>query len=195
MKLGLYGGTFDPIHIAHLILAERVRESLNLDKLLFIPCAVPPHKGGRAVSPAHHRLAMLQMAIHDNKFFDASDIEIERGGVSYTVDTLEELSQKYSLERDDLFLIVGADNLLEIDTWKNPRRIISLSQLVAVGRPDFRIDKGKVPFDFIKIDAPLLQISSSNIRQMVREGKSIKYLVTPQVEQYIFRHHLYKNQN
>jgi len=192
LKIGLYGGTFDPVHIAHLILAERVRETLQLQELLFIPCATPPHKGGRRITPAHHRLEMLRLAIAGNDYFKVSDIEIQRGGISYTVDTLEALTKQLRLNKENLFLIIGADNLKEIHTWKNPERIFQLATVVAVQRPAYSDNARVSEFDVIRVKAPLLEISSSDIRMAVREGKSIKYLVPIEVENYIYQNKLYK---
>ncbi|HNT65208.1 MAG TPA: nicotinate-nucleotide adenylyltransferase [bacterium] len=194
MRLALFGGTFDPVHYAHLILAERVREQLNLDRVLFIPSANSPHKLGRRVAADRHRLAMLRLALRSNPAFAVAKLEIERGGTSFTVDTVNRLQQELQIPRSSLFLIVGADNLVDFHTWKEPDRILQMVQLVVIDRPHVAIDSANLyTTDYLQIDAPLLQISSTWIRELVAAGRSIRYLVPESVEKYIYRHRLYIN--
>ena len=192
MLLGLYGGTFDPIHLAHLIIAESVRNQLNLDLVLFMPCAVPPHKIDRAMAAAEHRLRMIELAIAGNTSFRVSDLELERGGISYTVDTLQALREQYRLQHDELFLILGADNLRDIKFWRSPQMIVNLCQLVVIERPQIKIKR--LPA-FVKkvipVASPLLEISATAIRAMVRKGRSIRYLVPDAVAEYIQKNKLY----
>lgn len=191
MRLGVFGGTFDPVHMAHLIIAERVRDTLQLDRVLFVPCAIPPHKPDRSRAADEHRFRMIELAISGNPFFRVSDLELKRGGLSYTVDTLRRLTTEASLDRERLFLIMGADNLKDLHTWREPKAILELCRLVVVARPHVEIaipDFG----DVIRVDSPLLEISSSRLRAMVQAGQSIRYLVAPKVRHYISAHKLYE---
>jgi len=194
MKLGLFGGTFDPIHLAHLIIAEWVREGLGLDRVLFVPADVPPHKTQRELSPAWQRLAMVRLATADSPFFVASDLEIRRGGISYTIDTVRAVRQLFAVAADELFLIIGSDSLQEIATWREPEKIFAACQVAVVTRPGY--DHDKAPAEFAAkatfLATPLLDVSSSQIRERVKAGKSIRYLVPRSVERYIEEHGLYR---
>lgn len=193
MKLGVYGGTFDPIHIGHLIIADRVREILGLDKILFVPCANPPHKNNRNITPAVHRLHMLRLAIAGNACFEISEMEIERGGISYTVDTLEQLASQHAYKRAEIFYIIGADSLAEMTSWRNPERIFELCQVVVVNRPQAapQVEFSDFRSKAIRLNTPLLDISSSELRRRAGDGKSIRHLVTREVEEYIVKNRLY----
>ncbi|MDZ7269995.1 MAG: nicotinate-nucleotide adenylyltransferase [candidate division KSB1 bacterium] len=195
MRLGLFGGTFDPIHIAHLIVAEWVREEMGLDRVLFVPAALPPHKTDRMLSPAWQRLAMVRLATAGSPWFEASDLEIRRGGVSYTIETVRALRQQYKLQPHELFLIIGSDSLKDMGSWREPESIFAESAVVVVPRPGF--DPSEAPPQFASkatlIAAPLVEISSSEIRERVRSGKSIRYLVPPGVERLINEHGLYRH--
>jgi nicotinate-nucleotide adenylyltransferase len=192
MKIGVFGGTFNPPHLGHLIVAESARESLNLDRVLLIPCASPPHKSPGALADAHCRLEMVKLAASGNTHFEASDLEIERGGKSYTVDTLRALTVLYP--HAELYLLIGIDNLLDLHTWKEPEEIISLSEVVAINRPGF--DPANVRKDYLRrvtfLRYPSIDISSSEIRRKAKMGKSIKYLVPTAVESYILKHGAYR---
>ncbi len=193
MKLGLYGGTFDPIHIAHLIIAEIACETFHLNELIFMPCAAPPHKSHVNMSDAHHRLEMVRLAIAGNPKFSYSDLEIKRGGTSYTVHTLETLTQHKKIGPSDLYLIIGADNFLDFHKWKEPEHIMELCRLIAVGRPSFDLDhfiSGNLNGIF-EMPIPLMEISSSDIRDRVKNNKSIRYMVTDKVVDYIKKNKLY----
>ncbi len=193
MKLGVYGGTFNPIHLAHLIVADRVHESLALDQLLFIPCAIPPLKPADGLIDGRYRLEMIGLAIRDNPAFRVSDIELRRGGRSFTIDTIRALASEYQVTRDELFLIMGADNLKAIHTWKQPEAIQSLCRLVVVQRPQHPVafHTSGIISDWISVDAPLLDISSTNIRQRLHAGKSVRYLIPGVVIDYIREKSLY----
>ncbi|MBN1998887.1 nicotinate-nucleotide adenylyltransferase [candidate division KSB1 bacterium] len=188
-KIGVYGGTYDPIHIAHLIIAEIAREQCGLDKVIFIPCAVPPHKEFAGVSAAHHRLKMVELAIADNPYFQASDIEIKRGGTSYTRDTLREISKTLVLKPSQLFLIIGADSLADMDNWKDPDEIFRLSTPVVAGRPGVKPNN---KWDVGYLRTPLMEISSTRLRSAVQNNQSIRYFVPSVIEEYIRRYHLYR---
>lgn len=195
MRLGVFGGTFDPIHIAHLIIAERVREEMGLDRVLFIPAALPPHKTDRMLSPAWQRLAMVRLAIAHSPWFEACDLEIRRGGISYTIDTLRELRQYYHVQAHELFLIIGSDSLKEMGSWREPESIFEECAVVVVTRPGF--DCHDAPAHFARrakmVPAPSVDLSSSEIRARVRDGKSIRYLVPPGVDRFIHEHGLYRS--
>ena len=130
MKTGIFGGTFNPPHTGHLIVAEYVREKISLDKVLFVPSAVPPHKQDLDIVEAHHRLEMLQCAVQGNRYFEVSDIEVRRGGVSFTVDTLVEF--KGRSPDDHLYFLIGMDNLRDFDTWKMGEKIVDLAKVVTI---------------------------------------------------------------
>jgi nicotinate-nucleotide adenylyltransferase len=193
MKIGVFGGTFNPPHLGHLIVAESARESLNLGKVLFIPCAIPPNKSSRSLADADCRLEMVKFATGGHPSFEVSDMEIERGGRSYTVDTLRALTALYP--RAELYLLIGIDNLLELHTWKEPEEIFALSEVVAINRPGF--DPTSVRKDYSRrvtfLRYPSIDISSSEIRRKAKMGKSIKYLVPSAVESYILKHGAYRD--
>jgi nicotinate-nucleotide adenylyltransferase len=190
--LGILGGTFDPVHIGHLVLGESAREELDLDRVLFIPASVQWRKGHRKVTEPHHRLEMLRLAIVDNPAFEVSEVEIERGGPSYTVETLEELRR--TRPAADLYFIVGEDALADLPNWREPERIVRLARLVVAAR---RVDapaqaKSEYAEGAVRLMMPLLEISSTDIRRRVGAGRSIRYLVPPLVEAYIRRNNLYQ---
>ncbi len=191
-RIGFLGGTFDPIHSGHLILAEQLLEKFQLEKVIFIPAATPPHKENQAISYARHRLEMTKMAIEDNPLFEVSDIELKRKGKSYTVDTIEELKKKYP--DADLFLLAGSDVLTELDTWKDPDRIFQETKVVIGIRPGYdKIDLDNRFFaKSITVEMSGLHVSSTQIRHRIKEGRSIKYLVPSKVEEYIKAKGLYK---
>ncbi len=192
-RIGLYGGTFDPVHIAHLILAEWVRYELSLDHILFMPCAIPPHKQDVPTTPGHHRLTMLRLATRHHQGFTTSAYEIKKGGTSYTIDTIESLKQRHYLSRDRFFLLIGGDNLADFASWKDPDRIVDTAQIVAMKRPyyDLPIETSPLLSDCIEVETPLLQVSSSMIRQRLQNRQSIHYLVPDPVRAYIEQEHLY----
>lgn len=198
MGIGVIGGTFDPIHIGHLIIAEEARVQLGLERVIFIPAGLPPHKLDWEISQAEHRLAMVELAIASNPRFSISRIDIERSGPCYTVDTIE-LLQKELGPGEEVHFIIGSDSLSEILTWHEPERLINLCYLAVVKRPGYEVDleeleellpgiSSRVRF----IDAPLVGVSSTDIRRRVREGLSIKYQVPEKVEEYIYKHGLYR---
>ncbi len=212
MRLGIFGGTFDPVHLAHLRCAEEAREALRLDQVLFIPAANPPHKHGRQLTAAEHRLAMVGLSIAGNRAFQVSSVEIDRPGRSYSVDTLRILRKQLPPTAELVFLL-GIDAFREIHTWKEYRTLFVLADLVVFSRPPYRISplRALLPVaarrDFCYEDSKTLRhvsgsrvrflrltaldISASAIRQRVRCGQSIRYLVPAPVERYIRRHRLY----
>jgi nicotinate-nucleotide adenylyltransferase len=202
MRLGIYGGSFDPVHFGHLLVAENCREQRKLDEVWFIPAATSPHKQHSAPAEASHRVEMLKLAIAGYEPFHVSTLETERGGVSYTVDTLEQL------HADDpgreLFLILGADALVELPTWKNPARICELALPMVVCRayapdPDFSVLAGLVTRERIaaaqavEVKMAPIGIASSDIRRRVESGRSIRFRTPRAVEKYIETHRLYQS--
>jgi nicotinate-nucleotide adenylyltransferase len=194
-RIGVFGGAFNPVHIAHLIIAEDVRQQIHLDKVLFIPYAKPPHKDNGELADAEARLHMVKLAISDNPYFEASDMEIQRGqnSVTYTVDTLLELSEQYKNEQVKFYLIMGIDNLIELHTWKDPGKLFLLSEVVVLNRPGYLIQNVKNDYNrqVIFIPVPNLDISATDIRHKIQEKKSIKYLVPKPVEEFIKNNKLY----
>lgn len=197
VRLGIMGGTFDPIHFGHLLLAEQVREGCKLDALVFIPAGVPVFKQDKFVTPASQRLQMCRLAVQGNPAFDVSSIEIDRGGNTYTVDTLRQLRAHYP-SWVEFFFIVGTDTLLSIAKWRESAEIARLAHLVAVSRPGFtlspemRLQIAQAgDFDLHLLEAPALPISSSELRKRVAEGKSIRYLTPLSVCRFIESEGLY----
>jgi len=186
VKLGILGGSFNPVHLAHLVIAERAAEAAALDRVLFVPAAVSPLKSGRDLAPAADRWAMLKLAIRGNPLFRASDLEIRRGGVSYTIDTLRELRRRTGAE---LHVVLGADAARLLPRWKSIDAVKRLARFVIVSRPGHRVRPG-LPKGHI-VEVPLLEISSTEIRERVRRGLSIRYLVPGPVERHIRRKGLY----
>ena len=190
-RLGIMGGTFDPIHIGHLACAEQAREAFSLDAVIFVPAGVPVFKKDRAVTPAADRLAMCRLAVASNPAFDVSALEIERGGDTYTVDTLRELRAHYP-ENVELFFITGADAVYHIVQWRESAAIANLARLIAVTRPGYVLSEerkrfieasGSFAIDYLEVTA--LAISSSDLRQRVSCGRSIRYLTMQSVHDYI----------
>lgn len=193
-RLGILGGTFDPIHCGHLILAQQSKEELKLQKVIFIPSANPPHKVNYPVSSAKDRLKMVQLAVRDNSDFLVSDIELNRKGKSYTIDTLDQLSELYADSR--LFFLLGSDTIDELPAWKEPDKIFQKVKMVIALRPGFdRISRDN---KFVKKSQVIpingLNISSTQVREKVRQGRSIRYLVPPEVEKFIQTKKLYRSQ-
>ena len=198
MKIGVLGGTFDPVHRGHIMVAESARDSLSLDRLLVVPAGQPPFKGDEPVTAAEHRMAMLRLAVEDTPGIEVSTIEIERPGPSYTVDTIAALREQYGKD-DEIFFIVGWDSLEQFPGWREPERILSMCKLAAVprpgrSRPDIRALEEKLPGisgRVVFLDKPHADISASAIRKMAAEGKSIDQLVPAPVAEYIKEQKLY----
>lgn len=185
-KIGILGGTFDPIHMGHLLIADGVRTFLKLDEVLFIPCFLPPHKSAKNLASAKHRVKMVELAIKDYPYFKISTIEIERGGKSYTIDTLKELHKLYK-GKAKFYFIIGSDNLGDLKNWKSIDELKNLCQFVAVARSGY-----KKRYPGVKIlNLPTLPISSTDIRLLIRNGKPIEYLVPSKVKRYIYKNRLY----
>lgn len=214
MRLGIFGGTFDPVHVGHLIVAEQAREQCALDEVRFIPAGHPPHKHGRPLTAAAHRLAMLRFAIAGHAAFRVDDRETRRSGPSYTVVTLEEL--RHELPEAELFLIMGADSLADLPNWHQPERICELATLAVANRPGVALPaavtrdaaaartacgSGTAADTFrpglpghcriVEVSVPPIGISATDLRCRVAERRSIRYFVPRSVEVYIEQHGLY----
>ena len=199
MRVGVFGGTFDPIHYGHLILAEQCREQARLDTVLFVPAARPPHKP-HPCARFDQRVEMLALALAGNPVFCIDEVEKDRDGPSYTVDTLDELRRRRPA--DELHLLIGADTLRDLHQWYEPRRILELAHLLVVGRPHNPspnlgelCGRLNLPLDAVRmtvIQAPLISISSKNLRGRAAEGRSLRYLIPRAVERYIQDKRLYR---
>jgi len=201
MRLGLFGGSFDPVHYGHLLLAECCREQCRLDRVWFLPAANPPHKKGESLSPAEHRVAMLRLAVAGHEPFEISTYEIDQGGVSYTVDTLRHFRQAHA--DDELFLLLGADMLADLPNWREAGEVCRLALPVAVPRPraanlDFSCLESIAPPERIdqirrhQVAMPQIDISSTDLRRRVAAGRSIRFQTPRAVEEYIRSHALYQ---
>lgn len=190
-RVGIFGGTFNPPHLGHLLIAERARESAELRKIIFVPAFQPPHKIGRAIISPRHRLEMTKLAVKGNKYFEVSDIEIRQAGISYTVQTLRTL--RTILPGKEFFLILGSDSLAEYDGWREPGEIRAMAELLVYSRGN---DSSRLlPQGVEPIRGPVIEISSTDIRGRVARGESIRYLVPASVETYIKKHSLYLPQS
>ncbi len=187
MKIGILGGTFNPIHIGHLILADEVREKLSLDKVIFVPTYIPPHKQNSEVAAADERLRMVKAAIKGNKFFKTSDIEIKRKGPSYTVDTVKAFNKKFP--GDELYFITGSDLLKYLDEWKDFQELLGLMKFVVATRPGYPLEK--IPSYVRRVSIRAVDVSAFEIRQCIKESKSFRYLVPEAVFEYINKKKLY----
>ncbi len=198
MNIGLFGGTFDPIHTGHLIVAEDVRLKLALDRVLFIPAGQPWLKMEREITPGEHRLEMVKLATDSNPHFEVSGIELERPGPTYSVDTVSALRAELG-PGIDLFFIIGFDALSELPVWKESSQLLELCRIVAMRRPghdklDWRSLEQVLPAVSSRVDVvdvPQIEISSTGIRERVARGLSLRYLVTETVEHYIQEHQFY----
>lgn len=197
MRLGLFGGTFDPIHYGHLILAERAREAVGLDEIWFVVAGAPPHKpAGR--TPAADRVEMVRIAIAGNPAFAVSELDVRRPGPHYSVDLLEIVRQQRP--QDDLFFLIGADSLRDLPGWRQPDRIAAMATLVVANRPGVSVEVGPEVLRalgpeakaLIGVSIPEIGIASREIRQRLAEGRSVRYLLPRGVEAYIQAHGLYQ---
>ncbi len=202
MRLGIFGGSFDPVHYGHLLLAETCREARHLDEVWLVPNFQPPHKPDRVLTPVRNRLEMLDLALAGNEGLRVSSLEAERGGLSYTVDTLARIRQEQPAT--ELFFLLGADALRDLPTWRDPGRICDLAAPLVVARwgapvPDLSSLQGLLSEDRISavragvVEMPFMEISSTDLRQRVQEGRSIRFRTPRAVETYIATHGLYRD--
>jgi len=213
MRIAIIGGTFNPIHYGHLRSSEEVREALSLERVLFVPAYKPPHKKDGSFITSEHRLEMVRLAVEDSCFFEASDIEIKRGGPSYSITTLRELHKRQP--GVEIYFVIGADAFNEITTWYEYENLFKLSNFVVIPRPGYTVKKveeilpvaladqfcydgqsgtyvNKYGTSIMYLATTMLAISASDIREMAMEDKSLKYLLPPQVEEYIRSKGLYR---
>ncbi len=195
-RIGIYGGTFNPVHIAHLITAEEVSEQMHLEKVLFVPSAHHPLKNEESIIDAGTRLKMLEIAINGNDKFESSDIEIKQNEKkSYTVNTLIKLREKYKDEPVKFYLIIGMDNFTELHKWMEPDKLFMLAEVIVINRPGYFAADIRNDYSRQVVYAPVtnIDISSTEIRNRVRENRSIKYLVPDEVEKFIIQNKLYRS--
>lgn len=198
-RLAIMGGTFDPIHYGHLVAAEGAKYEFNLDRVIFIPAARPPHKTEKEMTAPYHRLHMVERAIYSNSHFEISALELEREGLSYTINTVNAVREIHP--QASIYFITGADAVLEILTWKNVEELLNVCKFIAATRPGYDLENLEhtlscLPRHYLKkictMEVPALAISSTDIRARVAEGRPIKYLLPELVERYIFEEGLYK---
>jgi nicotinate-nucleotide adenylyltransferase len=201
MRVGVFGGTFDPVHYGHLILAEQCREQGRLDEVWFVPSPRPPHKGEAAVTRFEQRVEMLSLAIAGNPAFRIDELEKERAGPSYTADTLAELRRRHPA--DEFFLLIGSDTLVDLPVWYQPRRVVESAALLVVRRPGHEVmPAGELrarlqlpeptPLRMEVVEAPLIDISSRDLRRRAAAGRSLRYFLPRAVEIYIHDKKLYR---
>jgi nicotinate-nucleotide adenylyltransferase len=196
-RIGVLGGSFDPIHVGHLSIAGEVCERLNLSRMLFVPAGQPPHKQDKRLADTEHRLAMVRIAIERYPHFELSRVDVDRPGPCYSADTVRLLLQAWG-EGTRIYFTIGADSLAELPTWYRPEELLRLCQVVAVGRPGYRVDLEAVtdrfpdapPILYLELER-LVDVSSTDIRRRVAEGRSIRGMVPEVVERYIYEHSLY----
>jgi nicotinate-nucleotide adenylyltransferase len=190
LRLGLLGGSFDPIHFGHLRAAENAREALALDEVLFIAAGDPPHKPEARLAPAADRLAMVALGTASNRAFSVSELEVARPGKSYTVDTLRSL--RAERPGDELFLIVGGDTLPEMPSWREPQALFELCTVAVAGRPGSPAGPPPAGARVVGVPGPELPISATVVREQARAGRSVRYLVPDAVAEYIETRRLYR---
>ena len=195
MRIGILGGTFNPVHYGHLVIASEVRDRLKLDKVIFVPAGKAPHKKVKGATP-DERYEMVSLAIKGNPSFAVSPIEIEESKIvnrpTFTLETIREFIKIYR-NRGKVYFIVGLDEMLEISTWKEPKKLLELCKFVVVTRPGYELRKldKRIASKVITIKVPGLEISASDIRKRIKAGKPIKYLLPQSVEEYIRKKRLY----
>jgi len=194
MKICLFGGTFDPPHIGHLIVGETVKEAENIDKMIFIPAFIPPHKHKSYISSIEERQKMLRLCMGNNTNFEISDTEIKRGDISYTIHTIHELKSQYHLDKDHTYFLMGSDSLMEFHQWKNHEEIMEECQVLVAVRQGFRSNyiSRKILSKIRFVDTPQISISSSGIRERIRLGLTVRFMVPDPVWVYIQRKGLYQ---
>jgi nicotinate-nucleotide adenylyltransferase len=201
MRVGVFGGTFDPVHYGHLILAEQAREQGRLDEVWFVPAARPPHKAGRDVTRFDRRVEMLRLALAGNPAFRVDELEGQRQGPSYTADTVAELRRRHP--QAELLILVGSDTLLDLGQWHQPDRLLREAALLVTARPGHPVPPleelrprlglaADVPLRYERVETPLVDISSRDLRRRAAEGRSLRYLVPRAVEVYVREKGLYR---
>ncbi|MCB9079523.1 MAG: nicotinate (nicotinamide) nucleotide adenylyltransferase [Anaerolineaceae bacterium] len=198
-KIGIIGGTFDPIHSGHLLIAELARDSLNLERVLFVPAGDPPHKQSAAKTAAHHRCRIVELALEDNPAFELSRVDLDRPGPHYSIDTVALIRSQFNLAADDCYFIIGSDSLADLPSWRQPNEFIAACRLAVAHRPEYRPDIAtlaeKLPgigsrLDWVEI--LLVEYSSSMIRRRIKAGQSVRYQTPANVIDYLYQHQLYR---
>lgn len=194
MRFCLVGGTFDPPHWGHLLLAETLRTNLEIDQIIFVPAFIPPHKRHNSISSSEHRVRMLQLACEENPFFTIDTREIKRGGLSFTIETVRELKTEHGLRSEDLGLLIGSDNFVDLQSWKESENLVRECRVLVMERPGHPMPKNPPLRETVQlVDLPLVEISSSLIRKRVQQGLSVRYFLLPSVRQYIQEQGLYRD--
>lgn len=200
MKIGIFGGSFDPIHMGHLVLAEYIKDELGMDKIIFIPAYESPFKIGKSNADSRHRFNMVKLAAEGNTDFEVSDYELKKSDVSYTVDTLRDF-RKHEGREHELYFIAGIDSFLNMEKWKNADELFTEYSFAIGNRPGYKEEELYKYADYLRekygsnieiVKIPQINLSSTAIRNRISAGQSIKYLVAPSVEVYISEHGLYK---
>ena len=195
MKVCLFGGTFDPPHIGHLLIAQTVCEAENFDKVLFIPAFSPPHKND--ITSVDHRINMIKIAIEDNPKFEYSDVDIVRKGTSYSIDSIVDIKKKLNLKKQEVYYLIGSDSLIDLKNWKEPKKILDEAKVIVAIRPGFR--PSDIPHWILQdvhfANIPRFELSSSKIRSRWVADLTIRYMVTLPIWDYINKNNLYSNSN
>ncbi|WP_073154175.1 nicotinate-nucleotide adenylyltransferase [Seinonella peptonophila] len=194
MRIGILGGTFDPIHIGHLLMAEQALQAYQLNEVWFIPAATPPHKIGRSITAAHHRLEMVRLAVLEHPQFRVNELEYHRPGPSYTVETIENLHSIYS--ENDFFLIIGADTVIDLPNWYKIEKILQMTQVIGIHRPGVDLSKispSVAPAIRWVEQGIEINISSSFIRKHIHNSRVLRYVVSERVYQYMKEYSLYED--
>ena len=193
MRIGIIGGSFNPIHYGHLVSASEVCNKFKLDKVIFVPSSINPLKSTSNLAAAHHRLKMIKLAIANDPRFENSDIEIKRGSTSYTIDTIKAFVKEYGKDVN-IYFIIGIDAFLEINSWASPDALLRMCKFIVTSRPGYDIREIKPVFKkhTETMEITCLRISSSDIRKKIKSGTPIRYLLPEKVENYIQKHKLYK---
>jgi len=193
MKICLFGGTFDPPHIGHLLIAQTIYEAENFDKILFIPAYAPPHKNN--VTPMKHRIEMVKIAINDNPNFEYSDVDIVRKGISYTIDSIVDIKRNYKLTNDEIYYLIGSDSLIDFKNWKDSKEILDECNIIVAIRPGFR--PSDIPHWILQkvhfANIPRFELSSSKIRSRWVKDLTIRYMVTLPIWEYLNENNLYSS--
>ena len=192
MKIGIFGGTFNPPHEGHIAIAEQARKQLGLDFIYFVPAYIPPHKQNRLAATATHRMKMLKLSVEGKEDFKVSTIELKRRGISYTVDTLKSFKKRFP--KAELVLIIGADNFMQFNSWKSPKTILRLASLAVYKRKGFHLSPKEKAIDFTLLKGRMLSLSSTEIRNKIEMGLSLRGLVRDSIIFYIKQHCLYSKQ-
>lgn len=200
-KIGIMGGTFDPIHFGHLVLAEEIRHNFGLDKIFFVPVGVPPHKGAYSITDKELRYTMTLLASMTNPNFEVSKIEIESDEVSFTINTIKKIKERLDNKNVEIYFITGADAIMTIETWRDYKELLTLCNFIGATRPGINAERLEEMIEHLRetyganiylTHIPGLAISSTDIRERVRDGRSFKYLLPEAVEAFIIKNDLYK---